>query len=91
MGTQANVIVGLCDGSIKIGPYGTAEGSADDLGYTEGGVELAIAREYFEKTVDQEIGVLAEVKFQNNDFEDVSYYEHFYLKEFRIAKPKVKK
>lgn len=58
MGTQSNVIVGLCNASVKIGAYGTSEGSSDDLGYTEGGVELAIAREYFEKTVDQEIGVL---------------------------------
>ena len=62
MGTQSNVIVGLCDASVKIGTYGTAEGAADDLGYTEGGVELAIAREYFEKTVDQELGVLDAIK-----------------------------
>lgn len=56
MGTQANVILGA--GSIKIGPYGTVEGSADDLGYTEGGAEIAVSREYFEKMVDQEPGVL---------------------------------
>ncbi len=35
-----------------------------------------------------EIGILAEAKYQQNDFEDVAYYEPFYLKEFRIAKPK---
>ncbi len=58
MGTQSNVVVGLGDGAIKVGSYGTAEGSSDDLGYTEGGVELAVAREYYEKMVDQELGVL---------------------------------
>ena len=58
MGTNANVVVGLGAGSLLIGPYGTAEGGADDLGYTDGGVELTVAREYFEKLVDQEIGVL---------------------------------
>lgn len=58
MGTKANVVVGLGDGQLKIGNYGEAIGDCDDLGYTEGGVELACAREYFEKTVDQEIGVL---------------------------------
>lgn len=59
MGTQGNVVVGVGGaGFVKVGPYGTAEGSADDLGYTEGGVTIEVAREYFEKTVDQEIGVL---------------------------------
>ena len=58
MGTQGNVVVGVGDGFVKIGHYGTAEGSCDDVGYTEGGAEVAVAREYFEKTVDQEIGVL---------------------------------
>lgn len=62
MGTQANVVVGLGDGTIKIGTYGTAEGSADDLGFTEGGVELTVEREYFEKIVDQEIGPLEAFK-----------------------------
>jgi tRNA threonylcarbamoyladenosine biosynthesis protein TsaB len=38
----------------------------------------------------KEIGEMAEVKFQKGDFEDLAYYEPFYLKEFRIAKPKVK-
>jgi len=58
MGTKANVVVGLGDGQLKIGNYGEAIGDCDDLGYTEGGVELACTREYFEKMVDQEIGVL---------------------------------
>ncbi len=58
MGNKSNVVVGLGAGTIKIGTYGQAEGSADDLGYTEGGVELAVEREYFEKIVDQEIGPL---------------------------------
>lgn len=32
------------------------------------------------------VGILAEEKFQNSDFEDVAYFEPFYLKEFQ-AKP----
>lgn len=31
---------------------------------------------------------LAEEKFRNKDFEDVAYFEPFYLKEFRAGKPK---
>lgn len=58
MGTKANVVVGLGDGQLKIGNYGEAIGDCDDVGYTEGGVEMSCAREYFEKMVDQEIGVL---------------------------------
>ena len=38
-----------------------------------------------------EIGEMAELKFQKNEFEDLAYYEPFYLKEFRIAKSKAKK
>ena len=30
----------------------------------------------------KEIGILAEEKFNNNDFEDVAYFEPFYLKDF---------
>lgn len=62
MGTNANVVVGLGDGQIKIGIYGTVEGSADDLGYTIGGVELSVAREYYEKMIDQEVGVIELIK-----------------------------
>lgn len=38
----------------------------------------------------RDVGALAEGKFQKEEFEDVAYYEPFYLKEFRIAKPKAK-
>jgi hypothetical protein len=62
MGTQNNVVVGLGDGQIKIGTYGAVEGSADDLGYTIGGVELTVAREYYEKRVDQELGTIELIK-----------------------------
>lgn len=62
MGSKTNVVVGLGAGTIKIGAYNAAEGSSDDLGYTDGGVELAVEREYFEKIVDQEIGVLEAFK-----------------------------
>lgn len=34
----------------------------------------------------EQIGILAEQKFQDSDFEDVAYFEPFYLKEF-LAKP----
>ena len=34
----------------------------------------------------ENVGILAEAKFQNSDFEDVAYFEPFYLKEFQ-AKP----
>lgn len=34
----------------------------------------------------EQVGLLAEEKFQNSDFEDVAYFEPFYLKEFQ-AKP----
>ncbi|MCP4460644.1 MAG: tRNA (adenosine(37)-N6)-threonylcarbamoyltransferase complex dimerization subunit type 1 TsaB [Cytophagales bacterium] len=34
----------------------------------------------------EHVGILAEEKFQNSEFEDVAYFEPFYLKEFQ-AKP----
>jgi len=37
------------------------------------------------------MGTLAFEKFLNNQFVDVAYFEPFYLKEFRITKPKAKK
>lgn len=33
---------------------------------------------------------IAENKYHNNDFEDVAYFEPFYLKEYKAGKPKVK-
>ncbi len=36
------------------------------------------------------IGIIAEDKFEKQDFEDVAYFEPFYLKDFIAAKPKVK-
>jgi len=36
------------------------------------------------------MGDLAYSKFLNNDFEDLAYFEPFYLKEFRTTKPKSK-
>jgi len=36
------------------------------------------------------IGIIAEEKFINQDFEDVAYFEPFYLKDFVAAKSKVK-
>jgi hypothetical protein len=60
MGTQGNVIVGA--GTVKIGAYNAAEGSCVEVGYTEGGAELTFERDYYEETVDQEIGVIDAVK-----------------------------
>lgn len=36
------------------------------------------------------IGTIATEKFRNGQFEDVAYFEPFYLKEFRVTTPKVK-
>lgn len=36
------------------------------------------------------IGILAYQKFLAQDFEDLAYFEPFYLKEFRVTKPKPK-
>ena len=36
------------------------------------------------------VGVLGYEKYLNNDFEDVAYFEPFYLKEFRPTTPKMK-
>jgi tRNA threonylcarbamoyladenosine biosynthesis protein TsaB len=36
----------------------------------------------------QYIGELAFTRFENNEFEDLAYFEPFYLKEFRVTKPK---
>lgn len=41
-------------------------------------------------TTAQTVGTLAYEKFQNNQFEDVAYYEPFYLKEFVTTTPKNK-
>jgi len=57
--TQGNIVVGLEAGFIKVGAYGAAEGACTDLGATEGGCELTIPREYYEKMCDQEVGILS--------------------------------
>lgn len=36
------------------------------------------------------VGILGYAKYLNNDFEDVAYFEPFYLKEFRPTTPKMK-
>jgi len=61
--TPANFVVGLAESAtIKIGTYGQAEGAATDIGATEGGVDLVISRDYYQKMCDQEIGILGLVK-----------------------------
>ncbi|MEP0212816.1 MAG: tRNA (adenosine(37)-N6)-threonylcarbamoyltransferase complex dimerization subunit type 1 TsaB [Cellulophaga sp.] len=39
----------------------------------------------------KEMCALSFIKFKNSDFEDVAYFEPYYLKDFMIVKPKVKK
>ena len=49
--TVSNITVGLqTDNTVKLGLYGTAEGSCTELGFTEGGIEISNARELFNKT-----------------------------------------
>ena len=61
--TPANFVVGLAqEATVKIGTYGQAEGAATDIGATEGGVDLVISRDYYQKMCDQEIGILGLVK-----------------------------
>lgn len=57
--TADNITVGLqTENTVKVGTYGTAEASCTELGLTEGGVEISITREYYERQADQYIGVL---------------------------------
>jgi hypothetical protein len=57
--TSDNIVVGLqTNNTVKVGVYGTVEGSCTELGLTEGGVEITGAREYYERMADQYIGVL---------------------------------
>ncbi len=57
--TVSNIVVGLqTDNTVKLGTYGTVEGSCTELGLTEGGIEIANAREYYERKADQYIGVV---------------------------------
>jgi hypothetical protein len=61
--TVSNIVVGMqTANTVKVGTYGTVEGSCTELGFTEGGIEITNVREYFEKKADQYIGVLGVVK-----------------------------
>ena len=61
--TVDTIVVGLQTvNTVKVGVYGTAEGACTELGFTEGGIEITNAREYFEKKADQYIGTLGVVK-----------------------------
>jgi hypothetical protein len=54
-GTVANLIYGKPD-YIKIGSYGTAEGSCTNVGYSDGGVNVKWNPKYTNRMVDQVIG-----------------------------------
>lgn len=59
MPTVSNMVVGLqTANTVKVGPYGTVEGSCDEMGLTEGGIEITNVQEYFERKADQYIGTL---------------------------------
>nr|BDD45345.1 hypothetical protein 21 [Elusimicrobiota bacterium] len=60
MGNVNNLQVGfkIGAGAVKIGDYGTPEGSCIDLGYTKGGAEIVVERKYVEQEVDNEIGIV---------------------------------
>jgi len=77
MATQGNVIVGfaLGAGTLKIGDYDSAEGACTDIGYTEGGAEITIERDYYQKKVDQEVGVLDALKVSEKAMLKVSFAE----------------
>jgi hypothetical protein len=77
MGTQGNVIVGFALGSgfLKAGAYDAAEGACVDIGYTEGGAEITVEREYYQKKVDQEIGILDALKTSEKATLKVSFAE----------------
>jgi len=61
--TSANIVVGLAESAtVKIGTYGQVEGAAADIGATEGGVDIVVARDYYQKTCDQSVGILDLIK-----------------------------
>lgn len=60
--TQGNITVGLEDGFLTVGAYGAAEGACTDLGATDGGAEISLPREYYEKMCDQALGPLDIIK-----------------------------
>ncbi len=55
-GNKGNVIVGLQDGTIKIGEYGAAETAAVDVGYLKGGVQIQHSVDWVDIEVDQSLG-----------------------------------
>lgn len=62
-GTVTNMVCGVqTENTVKVGVYGTVEGSCTELGLSDGGFEITNAREYLEKKADQYIGVLDVVK-----------------------------
>jgi len=55
-GNKGNVIVGLQDGTIKVGEYGAAETAAVDVGYIKGGVQIQHSVDWVDIEVDQALG-----------------------------------
>ncbi len=59
--TSTNIVVGA-PSSVKIAAYGVAEGSAVDVGATEGGLKLTYTPEFYFKKADQWTGKIGAVK-----------------------------
>lgn len=57
-GTPGNIVVGA-PSSVKIGAYNAVEGDCVDVGFTDGGVKLTPALEYYQQYADQALGPLA--------------------------------
>lgn len=77
MATKANLHAGLKIGSgaVKIGAYGTAEGSCNDIGYSKGGITIETERGYLEVDVDNEVGILDAIKHMERVIVKVPFAE----------------
>ncbi|KKL17552.1 hypothetical protein LCGC14_2484410 [marine sediment metagenome] len=73
--TVANLVFGV-PANIKIALTGVAEGSATEVGFTEGGVKITPAMEYFHATADQAVGDV-----------DIFLKKRNFVVEFIVAEP----
>lgn len=74
--TAGNIVVGLpIDGNLKIAAYGVAEGSAVDVGATEGGIKVTYTPEFYFKKADQFLGAVGAVKTDEDMVAEVNLAE----------------
>lgn len=72
----SNLVVGLgMTGNIKVAAYGVAEGSAVDLGATEGGIKLTNLSETYDVKADQFLGIVNVVKIGEDATVEVTLAE----------------